>query len=333
MVSQLSSDAYHAARSGAAVLDRSDRGRFLVRGGDRRSFLQGLLTNDIAALGAGQGCYAAYLTAQGRMIADLFVYELSDALLVTTVGAVKDLVLGRFDEFVFTEDVQLTDLTATHAQIAIVGPAAAGVLAPLAEVEPAMLDGLPHHACRRLTFSDQPVIVTRTSDVGVSGFDVYLDIGLAPALVERVTGAGAAVLTAAEAEVLRVEAGIPLFGRDMDDETIPLEAGIEDRAISFSKGCYVGQEVIVRVLHRGHGRVARKLVGIRLNAQEVPATGASVEVDGGHAGRVTSSIWSPTLQAPLVLAYVPREKAMSGTPVSIAGERGVVTQLPVVAAA
>src|SRR5438046_1325476 len=124
MIPGVSHAAYDAARHRAALIDRSNRGRIVVSGADRAEYLQGLLTNDIAALKAGQGCYAAYLTAQGRMIADLHAYELGDVLLLTMSGAVKDTVLARLDQFVFTEDVQLGDVTTTLAQIAVVGPEA-----------------------------------------------------------------------------------------------------------------------------------------------------------------------------------------------------------------
>src|SRR5919197_3303855 len=115
-------EAYTAARERAALLDRSDRGRIVVSGADRASYLQGLLTNDIAALKPGQGCYAAYLTAQGRMIADLNLYELGDVMLLTSQGGVKDTLLANFDQFLFSEDVQLGDVTSTFAQFAVSGP-------------------------------------------------------------------------------------------------------------------------------------------------------------------------------------------------------------------
>src|ERR1051326_6758662 len=123
---------YDAARTHAAYSDRSDaRGRIALRGGDRASYLQGLLTNDIAALTPGHGCYAAYLTAQGRMIADAYVYELGDLMVLSVPRTVKDAVLARLDQFIFSEDVQLGDVTATFAQVAVVGPHAADVLAPV----------------------------------------------------------------------------------------------------------------------------------------------------------------------------------------------------------
>ncbi len=311
------------------MLDRSDRGRFFMTGADRRSYLQGLLTNDIAALEPGRGCYAAYLTAQGRMIADLLVYELGDAILITTVGAVKATVLKRLDDFVFAEDVQVSDITATHAQVAFVGPSASTVVSQLLTVPAGALDVLGDHGCLRHTAGGVPIVVTRITDAGAPGFEVYLPADAAADLMRRAEAAGVPALTAVDAETLRVEAGIPLFGRDMDDQTIPLEAGIEDRAISFTKGCYVGQEVIIRVLHRGHGRVARRLVGLRVEAEAPPAVGATIDVDGREAGRVTSGVWSPAIGGPIALAYVPRDAAEPGTRLTAGGVPAVVIVLPI----
>ena len=133
---------------------------------------------------------------------------------------------------------------------------------------------LPEHGNVRATFGGEPAIVTRVFDTGEPGFDVFVDrAAAAMRSTRRSPHAASATLDAATAEALRIEAGIPRFRRDMDEETIPLEAGIEDRAISLTKGCYVGQEVIIRVLHRGHGRVARKLVGLILDGEKRPDRG------------------------------------------------------------
>jgi len=131
--------------------------------------------------------------------------------------------------------------------------------------------------------------------------------------------------------VLRVEAGIPAFHRDMDEETIPLEAGIESRAINMNKGCYVGQEVIVRVLHRGHGRVAKKLVGLTIDGDAVPVRGSLVKSGEKEVGEVTSSVRSVALDRPIALAYLQRDFLEPGTVVSIDGTNAVVAQLPFVA--
>jgi folate-binding protein YgfZ len=148
--------------------------------------------------------------------------------------------------------------------------------------------------------------------------------------VAALAQAGAAEIDRDVADVLRVEAGIPRFHRDMDEETIPLEAGLESRAISLTKGCYVGQEVIIRVLHRGHGRVARKLVGLALEGDNVPQADAEVQADGRTIGRVTSAVMSLAIKKPIALAYVQRDFTTAGTPVSVDGAGAVVTSLPFV---
>jgi tRNA-modifying protein YgfZ len=355
---------YDAARHRAALIDRSDRGRLTVAGSDRAGYLQGLLTNDIAALKPGQGCYAAYLTAQGRMIADLLVYELGDLMLLNMVRLVRDTVYARLDQLIFNEDVTVTDVTDRFGQIAVVGPEAAALLARTLENIPgAALASLPEHGSLRARShpaAGEPldVVLTRMTDVGVPGFDIYVeDAGRSDraAAVQVQRSEAAAMITALEAggaerldeddvETLRIEAGIPRFGRDMTEETIPLEAGIESRAISFTKGCYVGQEVIVRVLHRGHGRIARKLAGLVIDAgtgpesapvspaapPAPPAPGTPVHAAGREVGHVTSAVFSPALQKPIALAYLHRDVLQPGTALSVGGARAVVTSLPFV---
>jgi len=291
------------------------------------------LTNDVAALQAGQGCYSAHLTPQGRMIADMHVYELGDAILLTTAGDVKDALLARLDQFVFAEDVQLGDMTDTFAQWAVIGPRAASVIGPLLDgVSEETLAALSEHGNTRANWQGSAAIVTRTSDAGEPGYDIYVERAGAEALRSAIANAGVALLDDLVAESIRIEGGIPAFHRDMDEETIPLEAGIESRAISFTKGCYVGQEVIVRVLHRGHGRVARKLVGVRFDGDRVPAAGATVMAGDREAGHVTSSTWSPALERPIALAYVHRDFAAVGTRLRVEGVDAEVTALPFVRA-
>ena len=330
MVPVVSSASYDAARRRAAFIDRSDRGRIVVSGKDRASYLQGLLTNDIAALKPGEGCYAAYLTAQGRMIADLWVYELGDIILLMMSGEVKDVVLAKLDQFIFGEDVQLGDVTATYAQIGVIGPRAATALSELLQAVPAsVLTSLHDHGNLRAAFDGGSVIVTRIVDSGEPGFDVYLERERAGALLAALERMDVAPLDEPTAEAIRVEAGVPRFHRDMDEETIPLEAGIESRAISMTKGCYVGQEVIVRVLHRGHGRVVRKLVGVTFDPEApLPAPGAIVRASDRDAGHVTSACLSPGLQRPIAMAYVHRDFVEPGTRVSVGGASGAVSPLP-----
>ena len=323
-------NSYQLARTGAAIVDRSERGWVVVSGADRRSYLHGLLTNDIATLQPGQGCYAAYLTPQGRMIADLWVYELGDVLLVSMSRDVKPTVLARLDQFIFTEDVQLGDVSDTFAATAVIGPRAADALAEAAGVSVEQLTSLPEHGNVRIAFEGQPAIVLSATDTGERGFDVLVAADQVARLRERLHAAGAVDVDPGVAEALRIEAAIPRFHRDMDEETIPLEAGIESRAISMTKGCYVGQEVIIRVLHRGHGRVARRLVGLTVNGTVAPPAGAAVHVEGREIGSVTSSAMSPALGKPIALAYLHRDFVTAGTTVHVNDTDAVVTPTPFV---
>ena len=333
MIPAVSAAAYDAARRRAAVLDRADRGRIVVSGSERASYLQGLLTNDIVALAAGQGCYTAYLTAQGRMIADLYAYELGDVLLLTLTGGVKDGVMAKLDQFIFSEDVQLGDVTGTFAQIAIVGPGAAAIVASIVSgVSEAALREMPEHGNARAAWAGGAAIVARVTDPGEAGFDLFVEHAQGGALKAALIAAGVVELDETTAEAVRIESGMPLFGRDMDEETIPLEAGIESRAISFTKGCYVGQEVIIRVLHRGHGRVARKLIGLTLDGDRVPGAGAVIRSGDREIGNITSSTASPALQRPIALAYLHRDFLEPGTAVTVGEQGAAVTALPFVEA-
>ena len=327
----ISLESYRAARQRAAAIDRSDRGRLVVSGADRRTYLHGLLTNDITALTAGSGCYAAYLTPQGRMIADLYLYELGDVLLVTVEGVVKETVLAKLDQFIFSEEVQLGDVTGTFAQIAVVGPDAAAAIGDLVDgVDEAMLRPLIEHGNVRAAFGGQPAIVTRVADTGEPGFDVFVERGLSQRFQDALSSRGIGMLDEATVDALRIEAGVPRFLRDMDDQTIPLEAGITDRAISLTKGCYVGQEVIIRVLHRGHGRVARRLVGLTIDGDDAPSAGTAIVDRERDIGVVTSSTLSPAIGKPIALGYVHRDFAAPATAVSVGGVRAVVSELPFV---
>jgi folate-binding protein YgfZ len=325
-----SAPAYRSARERAASLDRSERGLIVVSGNDRASYLQGLLTNDVMALKPGEGCYAAYLTPQGRMIADVFVYELGDVMLMTVPRGQKDIMLAKLDQLIFSEDVQLGDVTDTFVTIGLVGPEAADALRDLLGQSTAGLDGLSEHGNLRAEYAGHHIILTRTTDTGEAGYDVYVESGQAAVLRAALVGAGVPEADAETADVIRIEAGVPKFNRDMDEDTIPLEAGIESRAISFSKGCYVGQEVIIRVLHRGHGRVARKLVGLVADAGPVPPSGTRVMSDSREIGKVTSGAMSLALQRPIALAYLHRDYLTEGTEVTIEGRKATVIAFPFV---
>lgn len=303
-------DDYRALQEGAGFIQRRDLGHLRLRGADRRSYLHGILTNDIQALTPGDSCYAALLTPQGRIITDMHVYELADETLLSLPISLAASIRDRLDQFIFTEDVQVEDATGDTVQYAVFGPAAQDVISR-ASLTPS-------------------VSVARNSDAGLlSGFDVIALREQAPELERLFKDGGAVQIDPATLDIVRVEAGIPKFLVDMTADTIPLEAGIEDRAISMTKGCYPGQEVIVRVLHRGGGRVAKKLVGFRLaHGSPVPAVGQVVRAEEREVGRVTSAVWSPRLDRAIALGYVHRDFVTPGTTVSVGDARAEVSALP-----
>lgn len=334
-----SPEQYNALRTSAGIVDRTNRGRLMLTGQDRRAYLQGLLTNDIEALAPGTGCYAAYLTAQGRMIADVRLFELGDAMLADVEPHVLGTVRDRWGMFIFSEDVQIADATPSTAQIGIYGPAAAQALARTLDAahapnEPsppaAELDALPLYASRGWDVRGVPAHVLRRDDAGVMGFDVVLPVEKKEELIGLLREHGGVLVEPAAIEATRIEAGLPVFGQDMTEDTIPLEAGIEHRAISLTKGCYVGQEVIIRVLHRGHGRVARRLVGLTFDPGATPSAGDKVSSGEREIGRLTSVTDSPALGRPIALGYVHRDFVAPGMVVDSRGAAATVTALPLV---
>jgi folate-binding protein YgfZ len=315
-----SHEEYRVLHEGAALLDRTaERGRLELRGADRRSYLHGLLTNDIAGLAAGRGCYAALLTPQGRMISDMRVSELRDRLIIDLPASASDGVRQRLADFIFSEDVEVQDMAAAAAPDAhwgLYGPAAGRLAASVLDAganAPDVLQSLPLYGNVEGSFRDRPVILVRSDDFGIDGFEMLVDASVSSPLEKALLDAGAQRIAGDTADVTRVEAGRPAFGRDMDATTIPLEAGIEDRAISLTKGCYVGQEIIIRVLHRGQGRVAKRLVGIMGGPGEGPLLpGMRLESGGRDVGSLTSAVESPALRRPIALGYVHRDFSEPG---------------------
>jgi folate-binding protein YgfZ len=342
-----SQEGYRVLHEAAGLVDRSELGRIAVAGNDRLAYLHAMLTNDIATLVPGRGCYSAYLTPQGRMIADMRVLELGDLALLDLEAPTRNQVIEKLDQFVFSEDVQLSDLTDTLAEIGLYGPTAAPTLATWlreqADGAPAMgssaaeLGALTEFQSVRVNAQQRSVVIVRSAEIGVAGFDLFVDRAGAAALTDGLRRAGAVGVDPEAVETVRIEAGRPRFLRDMNAETIPLEAGIEQRAISFAKGCYPGQEVIIRVVHRGHGRVARRLVGFLVDGGVVPQPGDKVIVQEKEAGWITSSTFSPARGGPIALGYAQRDQATPGTAVTIvradARIAATVSTLPFIGAA
>ena len=313
---------YEALRAGAGLVERPGRGLLRVAGADRAAWLQGLLTNDVAALTPGRGCYAAYLTPQGRLVSDMVVLAVEDALLLDLPPHVAADLAARLDQMIFAEDVTLADESTLWARVGVHGPGAAALAGRV--VGDALDDFAAWPEYGHAELPDAAGRIVRSAEYGAPGFEFVVPGGDAPAWRARLLEAGAVPVTDAEATAARIEAGRPEFPVDLDDRTIPLEAGLERRAISFTKGCYVGQEVIVRVLHRGQGRVARRLVVLDAEtAEALPAT-TPVAHEGRHLGLVTSSAVSQATGRMVALAYVHRDFAEPGATVELNGPSGPV---------
>jgi folate-binding protein YgfZ len=320
-----------AVRSGAAIGAISARAQLAVAGPDRAAYLQGLLTNDIQALTEGSGCYTAWLSPQGRMLADIHVLQSAGMMLLDVPAEQADAILARLDQFLFSEDVRIESLAEAMTGVWLHGPRAPHVIGQVVRGVTG-LDEWGNYRHATGTFEGDPVSVARIDQLDVPGYCVFLARATEQKFVAALVSAGARIVAPEALNAARVAAGYPVFGVDMTTDTIPLEAGIEERAISFTKGCFVGQEVVIRVMHRGGGRVAKKLVGLRLasaSEQHVGHNfrGAKIFAADREVGFVTSAAVSPTL-GPIALGYVHRDFTAAGSSVQIDGHPATVVGLP-----
>jgi folate-binding protein YgfZ len=304
---------YRALREGGGLVDRSKRGKLVVSGPDAVEFLQGQLTNDLEALVPGSGCYAALLDRKGHMQADMRVLRLSDqeAWLDTEPGA-ADVVVRHLSTYKVGRQVEIARPGSELAILSLLGPAASELVAtgPLG----------PEHAHRELEVGGVTCRAVAT-DLGI---DLICPASRAPDVAGALVEAGAAQVSEPAAEILRVEAGRPRFGREMSAATIPQEAGIDGRAVSFTKGCYIGQETVARLHYKG--KPNRHLRGLRLEAPVTPDD--AIALEGRDVGRIGTAVVSPAL-GPIALAVIRREAAPGAlVEVGESGVGGQVVDLP-----
>jgi len=283
---------YQALRSGSAWIDLSARGKIRVTGEDRARLLHAMTTNHIQEMKPGDGVYAFFLSAQGRILADAYIYHLGDSFLLDTEPETAAKVLQHLDKYIIADDVTLEDETTNWAAIGIEGPTSAetllalGLPTPLEDFHVATLDN---------------GFTARAAATGPLGFRVFVPVADLGALIEKLAAAGVAEADAEAARSVRIENGRPRYGEDITERYLTQETQ-QMQAVSFSKGCYLGQEIVERV--RSRAQVHRHLMPVRIRSTQPPAPGVKLKSDGKDAAEITSAAYSPALDEVVALAYV-----------------------------
>jgi tRNA-modifying protein YgfZ len=306
---------YRAVTERCGLLDRSERGKLALSGADAKRFLQGQVSNDVEALEPGRGCYAAFLTPKGKMLGDLRILDAGDELLLDTERVALQELFNMIRRFSVGYDVTLHKRTVECGLLSLIGPEADQLLPTSAPT-----DTEHAHVAGHIGGTDVRVIRT---DVGV---DLLAGAGETAALASALEDAGAVPVSVDAVDCVRIERGRPRYGTELDDTVIPQEAGLNDRAVSFTKGCYVGQETVARLYYRG--KPNRHLRGLRCAAPV--ASGAPLMLGEREVGHVGSATVSPR-HGPIALALVRREAAV-GDSVSVGPDaiEAQVLELPFV---
>src|SRR5258708_1155219 len=325
------SNEYSAVRDGGAgVTDLSSRGRLLVSGSEAVMFLNGLITNDMKTLAVNSWMPAAFPNVQGRLIATVRIIHREDGFLIDTESVSLETVAKLLERFILAGDFRVKDLTSETAMLSVQGPTAAEVVRQV--LGEAIANVARGQVVTAPLENGSNVTVIRATHTGEDGFDLFVDVNEAPLLAASLRAGGAAPFGSEVAEVLRIEAGIPRFGIDMDDTKVVTETNLDD-AVSFTKGCYIGQEIIARIKYRGH--VAKKLTGVRMEQDVGLERGAKIlSADDKEIGNITSSTVSPRLKRTIALGYVKYDYLEPGTKVRVDSAEheypATVTELPFV---
>jgi len=294
-------EGYTALRTRAAWLDLSGRGKIRVTGEDRARLLHAMTTNDVEGLRPGEGCYAFFLNAQGRILADANVLCFEDHFLLDTEPGTRVKIYEHLDRYIIADDVALEDQTDSVATIAVEGPAASAALAALAAPQPAQ----PHGSLPWAYGT-----VARLDTTGVGGFFLMVPIQEKQAITARLTEAGTPPATAGDARIVRIECGRPRYGEEITERYL-LQETDQMRAVHFNKGCYLGQEIVERV--RSRAQIHRVLRRLELASTEPPAAGTKLKSGDADAAEIASAVFSPALGKVVALAYVRTPFAHSGT--------------------
>ena len=298
---------YEALRRGSALLDLSAHGRILARGRDRARLLHNLTTNEVKKMTPGAGCYAFLLSPQGRIQADLHLFCFADHFLLDTQEDLREKVRQFIRRYIIADQVELEDVTLQTAAIALEGPASAAILAAL---------GAPTPGADYAHLSWNHATIAAVSLTGQPGFRIYCAADSRAGIAARLESAGAVPASAEDARAVRIENGKPRYGEDIRENSLPQETR-QMHAVSFTKRCYLGQEIVERIRAQGH--VNKKLVRLAIEAADPIPGGARLTAEGSDAGEITSSVRSPESGKIAALAYVRTPHAMPGTALATAG--------------
>lgn len=319
---------YAAVRDrGAGLIDLSSRTRINVSGSEAVQFLNGLITNDVKTLEVAMWIPAAFPNVQGRLLANVRVLHHTDGFLFDTEPATREAVLKTLERFTLAGDFRVTDFTDEMAAISVQGSRAAKIVELVLGNEPARVS---RGRIVETEWAEQKVRVIRATHTAEDGFDLFIPAADASSLWEELINAGAEPVGYEAFEILRLEAGLPLYGVDVDVTNVVLEAGL-DEAVSFTKGCYIGQEIIARIHWRGH--VAKRIAGLILDEQGIVCMDDKVHsIEGKEIGRVTSTCFSPQLQHTIALCMIKYDYLAADTPVVVVSDSaqhaGRIADLP-----
>ena len=302
---------YRALREHAAWLDLSGRGKIRATGQDRARLLHAMTTQQVEQMKPGDGAYAFFLNAQGRILGDVNLFCFEDHFLLDTEPETRQKLLDHLDRYIIADDVTLEDLTEGMATIAVEGPKAASVLQKLGAP-------IPEASYATRVWGDR--VIARVSSTGSEGFFVFLPAGGKPEFEAQLAGLPEA--SAADARLVRIEHGHPRYGEEITERYLVQETG-QTHAVSFTKGCYLGQEIVERV--RTRAQIHRVLRRLEIDALEPPAAGTKLTSGGAGAAEIASAAFSPALAKVVALAYVRVQFAEPGTELQLGDARARVT--------
>jgi folate-binding protein YgfZ len=320
MTKDISRAEYSKVRhGGAGLIDLSSRGRLIVSGSEAAMFLNGLITNDMKTLAVNTWMPAAFANVQGRLLAVVRVINREDGFLIDTEDVTRDIVLKTLERFTLAGDFHVMDVTNETLSLSIQGKTVERTMRAVFG-DKAVFERWK--VMKTKLANGREVTIIRATHTAEDGFDLFVDANDAQPLRESLMKAGAQNVGLETLETLRIEAGIPRYGRDMDETTVVTEANL-DEAVSFTKGCYLGQEIIVRIKHRGH--VAKKMTGMILGGSvELKRDVKVLSADDKEIGRVTSSTFSPQLDRTVALGYLKYDYLAPGTQVKVSAGDGTI---------